>query len=115
MRDYIPDLTQRYPEGFGGVDMCEPRDPWDNFDMEDGDIPYDTEDGEVVYDPKRNKFLDTYPRHYNVSAYCLLDGRQFWDSIGAYDDKEMLRFFDKRNPECEIADWWCYEDIVKED
>ena len=27
MRDvYIPDLTERFPEGFGGVDMCEPRD-----------------------------------------------------------------------------------------
>ena len=24
---YIPDLTERFPEGFGGVDMCEPRDP----------------------------------------------------------------------------------------
>jgi hypothetical protein len=23
---YIPDLTERYPEGFGGVDMCDPRD-----------------------------------------------------------------------------------------
>ena len=28
MRDcYIPDLTERFPEGFGGVDMFEPRDP----------------------------------------------------------------------------------------
>ena len=28
MRDcYIPDLTERYPEGFGGIDMWEPRDP----------------------------------------------------------------------------------------
>ena len=31
MRDYnlthIPDLTERYPEGFGGVDMYEPYDP----------------------------------------------------------------------------------------
>jgi len=28
MRDcYIPDLTERFPEGFGGVDMWEPRDP----------------------------------------------------------------------------------------
>ena len=24
---YIPDLTERYPEGFDGVDMYEPRDP----------------------------------------------------------------------------------------
>ena len=23
----IPDLTERFPEGMDGVDMCEPRDP----------------------------------------------------------------------------------------
>lgn len=23
MRDYIPDLTERFPEGFGGVDMTD--------------------------------------------------------------------------------------------
>ena len=44
MRDYIPDLTERFPEGFGGVDMYESRDPWDNFDMEDGGIPYENDD-----------------------------------------------------------------------
>lgn len=35
MRDYIPDLTERYPEGFGGIDTLEPRDleyeAWDDF------------------------------------------------------------------------------------
>lgn len=32
--DYIPDLTERYPEGFGGVDMTPGvfRDPYDDFD-----------------------------------------------------------------------------------
>ena len=33
MRDYIPDLTERFPEGFGGVDMCKPRDPEYEFWM----------------------------------------------------------------------------------
>ena len=27
MGDYIPDLTERYPEGFDGGDRLEPRDP----------------------------------------------------------------------------------------
>lgn len=27
MRDYIPDLTERFPEGLDGVDMWEPRNP----------------------------------------------------------------------------------------
>lgn len=48
MRDYyIPDLTERFPEGFGGVDMCASKDPWDLFDMEEGDIPYETEEDDV--------------------------------------------------------------------
>ena len=25
--DYVPDLTERYPEGFGGADIFEPYDP----------------------------------------------------------------------------------------
>ena len=54
MRDFvltsIPDLTQRFPEGFGGVDMTPgnyigplPYDGWfDDYDPED----YEDEDGE---------------------------------------------------------------------
>ena len=39
MRDcYIPDLTERYPEGFRGVDMFEPFDieskMWDDLERE---------------------------------------------------------------------------------
>lgn len=39
MRDcYIPDLTERYPEGFNGVDMFEPYDPeaaaWEAMERE---------------------------------------------------------------------------------
>ena len=42
MRDYtlnrIPDLTERYPEGFGGIDTLAPRDPyesaWDDMERE---------------------------------------------------------------------------------
>jgi len=28
---YIPDLTERFPEGFNGRDLSEPRDPEDDF------------------------------------------------------------------------------------
>lgn len=39
MRDcYIPDLTERYPEGLDGVDMYAPRDleaeAWESFERE---------------------------------------------------------------------------------
>jgi hypothetical protein len=40
---YIPDLTERYPEGFGGVDMYEPRDPEYEFwkAVEEADKQYE--------------------------------------------------------------------------
>ncbi len=47
MRDfnmtYIPDLTERYPEGFDGVDMLAPRDPEYEFwkAMERADREFD--------------------------------------------------------------------------
>ena len=38
MRDYIPDMTERYPEGLDGVDMFAPRDlealAWAELDRE---------------------------------------------------------------------------------
>ena len=60
MRDYnmtyIPDLTERYPEGFGGVDMFAPRDPeydfWCAVDEADRQ--------EREYFKKRDKMIGEY-------------------------------------------------------
>lgn len=54
MSQYIPDLTERFPEGFGGVDLTDRYFPskragWDWEDMSEAelvgydDIPYETE------------------------------------------------------------------------
>lgn len=53
MNQYIPDLTERFPEGFGGVDMTSRYFPskgdvwydWDALDKyDDFDIPNETEE-----------------------------------------------------------------------
>lgn len=50
---YIPDLTERFPEGFGGVDLTDSYypsfrglpDPWAYLDEEYGeDIPFEADD-----------------------------------------------------------------------
>lgn len=50
---YIPDLTERFPEGFGGVDMTDRYypsfnglpDPWEYLDSTyDNKTPYERED-----------------------------------------------------------------------
>lgn len=53
MSQYIPDLTERFPEGFGGVDLTDSYFPsrkpyWDMMCDEDFDddmeIPYENEE-----------------------------------------------------------------------
>ena len=57
MSQYIPDLTERFPEGFGGVDMTDSyfpsrlsaMDMWckvDEMEQDDFEIPYESEDEE---------------------------------------------------------------------
>lgn len=49
---YIPDLTERFPEGFGGVDMTDSYypslghlpDPWAYLDQEYEDIHHESEE-----------------------------------------------------------------------
>lgn len=60
MRDYIPDLTERFPEGFGGVDMT----PSFYGEEVDWSRAYKEDDGMEIpneeYIPREFKVGDTY-------------------------------------------------------
>ena len=60
MGQYIPDLTERFPEGFGGVNMTpsyfgEPVD-WSNAYKED----YEEQQGEIPTEPRKFEVGDQY-------------------------------------------------------
>lgn len=84
MRDYnmtyIPDLTERYPEGFGGVDMFAPRDPeydfWRAVDEADRQ--------EREYFKKRDKMIDEYREYLRNNKITDAD---------AYVDEEYIDEF----------------------
>ncbi len=61
---YIPDLTERFPEGFGGVDLTpsyfgEPVD-WSRAYKEDEDDYYELFEEETPTEPKRFEVGDEY-------------------------------------------------------
>ena len=98
MSDYIPDLTERYPEGFRSC--CDKE-----VDEMSNRV------GECILADDQRTWLDDYPKHYWISCFDLHSGMQCGDTIGAHDVSEMLDFFHKRNPDCELNDYGCYEEM----
>lgn len=84
MRDYnmtyIPDLTERYPEGFGGVDMYAPRDPEYDFwnAVEEADRL------EREYFKKRDAKIADY-REYLKSNPCEAESVEYDAESQEYD------------------------------
>lgn len=100
--DRIPDLTERYPEGFGGVDMCAPRDP--EYDFWRAVEEADRLEREYLNKPRRDMWVSFY----------LQDGTQGMATISArdYDDAcEQMReeYGDEFG---EIVDYEFYDDMA---
>ena len=79
---YIPDLTERFPEGLDGPDMYEPRDPEEAFwDMVDRTENYRQDN----QGSSQGGFAQNV-RFYWVS-YWLQDGRQSGATIAVPSDE----------------------------
>lgn len=116
MRDfamsYIPDLTERFPEGFGGVDMYEPRDPEYEFwcAVEEADraerAAYTEEDNT---DPEPNYWVSFYLQDGTQSGASLYvdDSENAYDIIEAQLIQEYGRDFGG------VADYDSYEEMMK--
>ena len=83
MRDYnmtyIPDLTERYPEGFGGVDMLAPRDP----EYEFWNAVEEADRLEREYFKKRDAKIADYKEYLNANP-CEMEAIKV--GINLYDD-----------------------------
>ena len=103
---YIPDLTERFPEGLDGVDMYEPRDPEYEF-------------WKTVEEADRAEREYTEPEpNYWVSFY-LQDGTQSGASIYVDDpgkayyiiEEYLLKEYGKDFGG--VADYESYEEMMK--
>lgn len=73
--------------------MYEPRDPWDNFDMEDGDIPYEDDDeSKMIKDESDGGFtwvaLDKFYQYWFCMSPCEnleMDEETFADYLKRFE------------------------------
>ena len=99
---YIPDLTERYPEGFDGVDMYEPRDPeyefWKNVE--------EAEKAEREYynQPKRDMWVSYYLQD-GTQEMATLSARDYEDALSQLYGEYGDRFGD-------IVDYEFYDDMT---
>ena len=112
MTDYIPDLTERYPEGFDGVDMYAPRDleakAWAEFTRE--------------YEEAKREALE----RYNRESYSIIsqtdDGWTFMETNGGelllctVKDGQITDVYDngKNIPENRVSMAGLWDEIRKE-
>ena len=116
MSDYIPDLTERYPEGFGGIDTTEPRDLEYEFwktceqaDRDDMEIPY--EEGEPPFEGHEANW-------YTVSYYTwggLQEGATVYVPDGEEPSKYIHRYLVKHLGEeyGEINDYMSFKEMME--
>lgn len=107
MRDfnltYIPDLTERFPEGFDGVDMFEPRDPEYEF-------------WKTVEEAERAEREDEPEPNYWVSYYTW-GGSQCGASVYVPEGADAYKVIDEYLKEVigrdygEINDYGSYDDL----
>ena len=108
--DYIPDMTERFPEGPRGIDMCSDRfDPYDSYDsIDDEDLPEPEpkklEIGETIEDIEFDgaiteytiiKFNKERTKAYVTETWFNVDGsgkrKPSWKEIAILSDgKEIL-------------------------
>lgn len=115
--DRIPDLTERYPEGFGGVDMCEPRDPEYEFwkTVEEAERA----ERDYYFPNKTDEPKET--KDWWVS-FWLQDGTQTgWSPVAvpvdvdAGDYIEHLLIEEYGVDYGDIADYGCWDDMMEDD
>jgi hypothetical protein len=100
---YIPDLTERYPEGFDGVDMCVPRDlEYEFWKAADSVSQVECEGCDK---PRRAMWI----------SYYLQDGTQGMATIMArdFDDADRIMRHEENEGEMfgEIVDYMFYDEM----
>lgn len=81
--DYIPDLTERFSEGFGGIDMTSKYYP------SKGTLEYDWEDSyeDIPYE------IDNLPKKFNIGeeyeSVCWFTGGVGYYTVKAKDDESV--------------------------
>ena len=99
---YIPDLTERYPEGFGGVDMCAPRD-----------LEYEFWKTREELDRAEIEYYSKHPQKEMWVSFYLQDGTQNAATLWARDcdDAEAQLFDEYGEMFGEIVDYMFYDEM----
>ena len=69
MNNYIPDMTERFPEGMDGIDMYEPRDPEYDF-WRDVELAEEAEHMEMELEKEKDMTNEKYNCLWYDDRYC---------------------------------------------